>query len=125
MSATRSDDEPELDLEEAMDLWRDDTRRRAARIEPSVLTDRILRENGSTDAALASEDRATFRYAAAAVLLIGLGLGGSLWVGARPQPAAAGVSATLRALEDGRLALEGDRASQDFDAATRAAGEER
>lgn len=108
-----------------MDLWRDDTRRRAARIEPSVLTDRILRENGSTDAALASEDRATFRYAAAAVLLIGLGLGGSLWVGARPQPAAAGVSATLRALEDGRLALEGDRASQDFDAATRAAGEER
>jgi len=100
---------------EVMDLWRDDTYRRASRLAPAVLTDRVRRDLAAS-ALRARTSGAAQRYAAAALVLIGLGLVGSMWLGARPPPGIrGGVPAALRAVEHDRLAIEGDRAWQGLD----------
>jgi anti-sigma factor RsiW len=65
---------------EAMDLWRDDTRRLASRASPEATADRVLATvaSGEGGGALA-ETAAVRRYATAALVLLGLGVGGTVW----------------------------------------------
>ncbi len=96
---------------EAMDLWREDGRRAAMAFDADRVTRRILEASGPREAAPGlAAIQATRRYAAAAVLLIGLGLGGTLWIG--PQAAAESpptVETITQALERDHLDLIADR----------------
>lgn len=89
---------------DAMDLWREDTRRTAARLDPHVMADRVLREG---PAGVAPRDvraaRAARRYAAAAVVLLGIGVGGAAWLGPIPVRAAPAVRATIDGVEQERM----------------------
>lgn len=96
---------------EAMDLWREDTERTAMGFDPDAVTQRILAARNPEEAApgLAAL-RASRRYAAAAVVLIGLGLGGAAWLG--PQTKAddpPSIERVTRALDRDHLDLIADR----------------
>jgi anti-sigma factor RsiW len=93
---------------EAMDLWREDARRGGPRVEPPVLADRVLRAGRPTGAD-PEVSRAARAYAAAAVVLIGLGVGGAAWLGPGPAPRAGPpreAAVALRLLEEERMALQ-------------------
>jgi anti-sigma factor RsiW len=90
---------------EAMALWREEADREAARLEPSRLAERVLAGVGlRAEQERVRGVRAARRYAAAAVLLIGLGVGGALWIGARDATAGGeSMEAALQQIERSRL----------------------
>lgn len=90
--------------EDAMDVWRDDARRRSQAFDADALSqavlDRVRRGEADSDPALP----VLRRYAAAAVLLLGLGTTGAAWLGPHPdrRPTLNSTHA-LRLLEAGQL----------------------
>jgi len=96
---------------DAMDLWRDDVTRESAGLDPDRLKDAVL--SGAArrrEEAELRSTRAARRYAAAAILLIGLGLAGATAVGPqrvrRTEPDAA---TALLFIEHERLELQKER----------------
>jgi hypothetical protein len=98
-------DEHEAFDREVMDLWREDVDRRARRIDPTALAERVLR--AAPDVAHATS--AARRWAAAAVVLIGLGVLGSLVVAPTNRRAADTVPGAVRLIEHDRLDLLAER----------------
>lgn len=90
--------------EDAMDAWRDDARRRSEAFDADALSQavvaRVRRGEVASDPALPI----LRRYAAAAVLLLGLGTAGAAWIGPHPdrRPVLSS-SQALRLLEAGQL----------------------
>ncbi len=87
--------------QEAMDLWREDTRIASSRFAPPRLAARILDGRGGTRQ---GTNRAAWRYAAAAVILLATGLVGSAVLG--PDPAHASyvdIDKALQILDEDRL----------------------
>jgi anti-sigma factor RsiW len=95
----------------SMDLWREDARRRAARGAPDELASAVLAD-GDADARAA---RSLNRYAAAALVLLGLGTVGAALLGppttSHDHPPA---QALLHRIEAERMQLEVDRAVLSF-----------
>ena len=86
----------------AMDLWREDAAGLAGALDAGSLTRRVLAGRPTFDEALR---RAAWRYAAAAVLLLGVGLAGSAALGPHPARAAdLDPAVGLRVLERERFA---------------------
>lgn len=86
---------------QAMDLWREDAELVAGRLDRASLADRILSD---LDPEVLRSGRAASRYAAAALLILGLGVAGSFALG--PHPARAAMlekGVALRVLEEDRL----------------------
>lgn len=106
---SRPEQEQDRVLEEAFDLWREDSHRAAADFDAAAMTGRILAASGPRQAAPGlAAIHASRRYAVAAMLLIGLGLGGALWVGpAADTPPT--VETVTQALERDHLDLIADR----------------
>jgi hypothetical protein len=89
---------------DAMDLWREDVDRVAGRLDTGRLAEQVLAGHGLEAERLARQAR---RYAAAAVLLIGLGLAGASAVGPRRAEAGrAPVQTALQLIEQERLDLQ-------------------
>lgn len=109
---------------DAMDLWRDDTDRVADGLDTGRLADQVLAGRG-----LAAERDALWarRYAAAAVLLIGLGLAGASTLDPRRGEAGgAAVQTALQLIERDRLDLQTVREWETFPHVRRpGSGEER
>jgi anti-sigma factor RsiW len=92
----------------AMALWQDDVERVAATFDADALTERVLRMEGE-QASGWGEFRSARRYAAAALLLIGVGVFGAAWVG--PQPMRNGFASTsnvMRLMEEEQIDLQAD-----------------
>ena len=89
---------------EAMDLWRDDARRRAAGFDPAAVSQAVLADIASGTSSTGPDASALRRYAAAAAVLIGLGTAGAAWLGPDPshRQSLHGADA-LRLLEAGQL----------------------
>lgn len=89
---------------EAMDLWRDDVERIAGDLDTRALADAVLAGRGLRAEQAARQAR---RYAAAAVLLIGVGLAGASALGPRRAEAArVPLEAELERIERDRLELQ-------------------
>ncbi|MFV1958867.1 MAG: hypothetical protein ACC662_05575 [Planctomycetota bacterium] len=104
------DDPPEL-LREAMDLWRDDVDRRARLFatERSAAAVRAALARGAAENDWLPAHVAR-RYVAAAILLLGLGGSGALWLGPHPEQATLLSSGNaLRLVEYDRLQDSLDR----------------
>lgn len=97
---------------QAMALWREDTARHAETLDAGRLAERVLAGRGLR----AEQDtRQARRYAAAAVLLIGLGLAGASAVGPRRAEAGhAPVQSALQLIERDRLELQTVREWETF-----------
>ena len=97
---------------DAMDLWRDDTDRSAEDIDTARLAAQVLRGRGLRSERDALRAR---RYAAAAVLLIGLGLAGASALGPRRAEAdGAPLQTALQLIEQDRLDLQTSREWETF-----------
>lgn len=97
---------------DAMSLWRDDTDHRAGTVDTARLAGDVLAGHG-----LESERdvRTAKRYAAAAVLLIGLGLAGASALGPRRAEAdGAPLHTALQLIEQDRLDLQTSREWETF-----------
>lgn len=96
---------------EAMALWREEAERSATRFDAALVFRRVLDARHPDDAAPGLAGlRAARRYAAAALLLIGVGLAGAAWLG--QEPAEAGepsLDAALSVLEGSRLDLAAEQ----------------
>ncbi len=90
---------------ENADLWRDDVRRAVADIDPGLLAERVL---ARAERSSSSDTRIAWRYAAAALVLLGLGVTGASVLGPRPGTASLlETGAAIRVLESERLAHQG------------------
>lgn len=102
---------------EAMNLWRDDTGQATAQVDMEALAHRVL-DGSAVVPAPAGKDvasRVARRYAAAALVLIGLGLAGAVCVGSNPtriNPPPP--RADIRGVEQDRLALLAEREWESF-----------
>ncbi len=90
--------------EDAMDVWRDDARRRSKAFDAGAVSQAVLARVQSGEAASDPALPSLRRYAAAAVLLLGLGTAGAAWLGPHPdrRPMLSS-SHALRLLEAGQL----------------------
>ena len=97
---------------DAMDLWRDDTDRVAQGLDTNRLAEQVLQGQGLR----AEHDaRVARRYAAAAVLLIGLGLAGASAMGPRRAEAdSAPLQTALQLIERDCLDLQTSREWETF-----------
>lgn len=89
----------------AMELWREDVGRASDQADPSDMARRVLASTDTVERR-ANELRPVFwRYAAAAVLLLGLGVAGASLVGPR-KSAVAGQGDDLMSIESDRVRLQ-------------------
>ena len=90
--------------QDAMALWRDDASRLSTSFDAAGTTAAVLANIHGQDAGADTSLAALRRYAAAAVLLLGLGTAGAAWLGPDPGPAPVlSGSGALRLLEAGQL----------------------
>lgn len=87
----------------ATDLWRDEARRAAGPVDPVALYARVLARVRAV--APGPVQRRLTAYAAAALLLIGLGVGGTLWLRHAPPPAPPAAALALEDLERAEIDL--------------------
>ena len=98
----RDPDDRDGVLEEAFALWREDADRGAAAFDADALTRRVLAGRGRAETVA----RATRRYAAAAVVLLGVGVAGAAAVGPkRAEADPPNVRSALQTLEKNRFGL--------------------
>jgi hypothetical protein len=98
---------PDPLVDDALALWREDAARAAADVDPDEIADAALDAAAEGRVAWRSE-RVAGRYAAAALVLLGLGVGGTVaTVVAAPKPPAAPQS--LGSIESERFRLQSAR----------------